>query len=130
MRRLFYDNADPESEEAALDMGEIVESEAVETLEVVDIAGLRTYAAKQVDRRQDMLVAYISRLEQEGQAQGKYVPLRIKYYRKHGLPGRLYAMGPSLQNQTKEARAAAMDGFTYALDACNCFPSLPSPKDT
>ena len=37
VRRLFYDNADPESEEAALDMGEIVESEAVEMLEVVAV---------------------------------------------------------------------------------------------
>ena len=93
-------------------------------LEVVDLASLRRYAAQQEDRRPDCVDAYIDRLEREGQKQGNYVTLRVQYYRKHGLPGRLYAIGPSLQKLTKEARAAAMDGFTYALDACNCFPSL------
>ena len=55
---------------------------------------------------------------------GQYVTLRVQYYRKYTLPGRRYARGPSLRRLTREARAAAMDGLTYAVDFCNCFPAI------
>eukprot|EP00959_Pyramimonas_sp_CCMP1952_P369331 7736037-Pyramimonas_sp.AAC.1 len=69
VQRFFYDGAEPEDEEAALERDESIDVEVVEMLEVVDLASLRRYAAQKVDRRQEFVDAYIDRLEREGQVQ-------------------------------------------------------------
>ena len=92
--------------------------------EHVDLAALRARHQGGSDRRPDVLRRYITRCENEGDIMGNYADVRVSYYRKRGLPGRMYARGPALQWLTKESHAAALAGMSYSVDIQNCFPTL------
>ena len=92
--------------------------------EHVDLAALRARHQGGSDRRPDVLRRYITRCENEGDIMGNYADVRVSYYRKRGLPGRMYARSPALQWLTKESRAAALAGMSYSVDIQNCFPTL------
>ena len=97
-------------------------------LEVVNLEDLKAYAAKGTDRRLAQLRTYIQRIESEGQLHHElgngYVAIKVGYYMKHGLPGRRYAIGPSAQKFTKEARAIAFGKHALDVDLRNAHPSL------
>ena len=68
-------------------------------------------------------------MEKEGIIEGDIARARVAYCRKHGLPGRRYAKGPSLQMLTKEARGVAMnftyeDSYVVDIDIRNAHPTL------
>ena len=50
----------------------------------------------------------------------------MSYNRKHGVPGRRYAEGASLQRLSRSLRAAALrsDYETFDVDMTNAFPTL------
>ncbi len=68
-----------------------VDSSAGRYTEVVDMAKLAEYAARQVDRRMEQLTRYIRRVNSEGYDHAKFPGrkiLDVAYIRKHGIPGR------------------------------------------
>ena len=97
---------------------------ACSLIEKVNLTALRARYTAEVDRRPEDLRRYIQRCGEEGIISGDFVELRVCYYRKLGLPGRMYAQGPALQWLAREARSDALSELTYALDLCNCFPTL------
>ena len=84
--------------------------------ERVDKRNLITYAEKKVDRRQELLDEYVNRVAAAGIQDGHLWKVRVEYYRPRGAPGGKYAIGPSLQKLTREARAHALGGFAFDVD--------------
>ena len=73
--------------------------------------------------------------EAQSSRSGDYAICRAHYYRKHGIPGRRYPRGPTLQfSLTKFARNLAMsseivnsglgDNMLFDIDNNNCFVTL------
>jgi hypothetical protein len=98
----------------------IAESE-FDVLEYVNIAGLAAWLAAGLDRRPHVAHALLD----AARANGGWV--RVNYSRSAAFPeGRRYATQPSLQNVTKEARAAAVSGKLLMLDCVNIVPTMLS----
>lgn len=93
---------------------------AGELVETVNLRALKAYAEQGVDRRPTSLSAFIMRCESHGKRNGDVVSVRIEYYQKYGLPSRRYALGPSTQWLTREARSAAFYPHGTDLDVRNC----------
>ena len=97
VRLSFYEGLGEEDcQETASDL------DACELDELVNVARLRRRAHAGNDRRPGMLAQYIRRCETEGLLTGDFAVVRVGYYRKHELPGRLYARGPALQKLTQD----------------------------
>jgi hypothetical protein len=78
--------------------------------EAVDLVSLQAYADLGTDRQQTLLDRYIRKIQLHGFEDDAFPGLRclkVRYIQKYNIAGRKYATGLSLQNLTKEARAAA-----------------------
>ena len=104
VRRYFYQTEERDTGGAAageMDDG-VQECEDGDALaerlcEHVNLANLKRRVLRGDSRHHDRLVDYVHRCEVEGEVCGDYCTLKVQYYRKHGLPGRMYARGPALQ---------------------------------
>ena len=78
--------------------------------EIVNLSVLKAYRVSGTDRRLDQLGMYIDRIEKFGKPWSEGVYCIQQTYHKLGGRGRSYASRLSLQNATREARAAAFTG--------------------
>ena len=85
--------------------------------EIGHLSNLREYAEKYIDRRPQSLRAWIDRLSHGTPLEdGEHYEITVGYKQAHNIPGRLIAIGASLQNITKEARAVAVGGRCSDMD--------------
>lgn len=80
--------------------------------EIVNVKTLEEFAATASEDRRAKIEEYLRRHQREGHREGDYSTMKVLYIRKHGMPGRRYAVGPSLQKLNRAERAAALT--TYA----------------
>ena len=67
-----------------------------------------------------VVVSLINRHRSEGEQDGDFSEIIVHYVRKHGIPGRRYAVGPSVQKICRSARKAAftVEASPSADDQC------------
>ena len=103
-------------------------------IEVVNLNALVAYAALEKDRRLRQLRTYIRFARRDGYIDERFpgmVCFAVRYVRKHGFPGRRYAIGCAVQSLTREARAIAFGVLPAAEDLSIAFDvdlknSIPS----
>ena len=93
--------------------------------EIVCLGALKRHHASGLDRREGQLAAYIRKVEAEGERlRGGFFAVRQEYCRLVGF-GKAYGGFLSLQNLTREARGAALEGVdAVEWDMQNAQPSL------
>ena len=110
----FFDDSTPFSFDIVahhVDTSDVLEECSIVIKEIGDLWSLRDYEDRMIDRRPCQLRAWIARLE-TGSPLGDdtYWEVDVAYRQSHNIPGRYIAVGPSLQNITKEARSVSVSG--------------------
>ncbi len=90
-----------------------------QVLECAHLDRLREYQALGIDRRPQELDKLIRAAAGGADIGDGYRAFSVAYHRVGGMPGRRYAIGPSLQKITREARAVAVRGLCKDLDFPN-----------
>ena len=88
--------------------------------ECVNVAALRgcVVGSNNVSPKSTRLTLLLSKYEQDGWRAGDYGILKVQYVKKHGLRGRWYAKGPSIQSYL--TRAARSVCFKTEIGASVC----------
>ena len=103
--------------------------------ETIDITALQRQIDGHVGEKRMAAVSLLDRHAAEGHRYLNLSTIKVTYYRKHGLPGRRYARGASLQKLSRSLRNAALHSCTaaesqsqlfenYDVDMVNAFMQL------
>jgi len=104
--------------------------------ETINVALLQDEIHDKVGQQFDVARQLIRRHAQEGTRSSDFSTVEVLYYRKHGLAGRRYARGPSVQHLSKSLRLLALRSESdigsslgavfevFDVDIDNCFAQL------
>ena len=97
---------------------------AGDAFETVNVKKMQRDLAKDISGDPERMRAHRDRHFRHGERKGDWSRVRVSHYRKHHLPGRRYARGPSLQSMKSSDRELIQDEEVFAVDMHASVPTI------